>query len=67
MSTDGTALRVRITEAQPLQYRPIDLVYRLRSLVNTECQDDEWMKNLLRQSADEIERHLATINPEGGK
>lgn len=45
-------------ESQALAPAPCSagLVLRLRSVADDECQEDEWLATVLRQSADEIER-----------
>lgn len=38
------------------------LIARLRSVAESECEDDPWLANLCVQSADEIERLSAKPN-----
>lgn len=44
------------TDFSLVRHSTLGLILRLRSVAESECEDDPWLANLCVQSADEIER-----------
>lgn len=49
------------TDFSLLRHSAPGLIARLRSVAESECEDDPWLANLCVQSADEIERLSAEV------
>lgn len=58
MSTENqqTEAKTPSVPALSVAHCSAGLVMRLRSIADDECEDDEWMADVLRQSANKIER-----------